>query len=54
MFQNKEFGNYTRYTYTGKKPCMVIRSGDEIYVLSLDNAEKTKALYDEIFSRIAE
>ena len=53
-FQNEELGNYTRYTYTGKKPCIIIKAGNETYVLSLDNAEETKALYDEIFSRIAE
>ena len=53
-FQNEEFGTYTRYTYTGKKSCMVIMAGENTYVLSLENSEDTLALYYEIFNRIAE
>ena len=53
-FENDEFGIYTRYTYTGKKPCIVMKSGEKTIVLGLENAEETKALYEEIFSRIAE
>ena len=53
-FENDEFGLYTRYTYTGKKPCIVMKSGDNTIVIGLESAEETKALYEEIFARIAE
>ena len=53
-FENEEFGLYTRYTYTGNKPCVVIKSGEETFVIGLNSSEDTKALYEEIFNKIAE
>lgn len=53
-FQNDEFGVYTRYTHTGNKPCIVIKSGEEILVLGLEGAEQTKALYEQLAAKILE
>lgn len=50
-FSNEEFGNYTRYTYTGNKPCIVITSGESIIVLGLDDASETKAIYDSLITK---
>ena len=53
-FENKEFGIYTRYTYTGKGPCVVLKSGEQIFVIGLDTPETTKALYEELSDKISE
>ena len=53
-FRNAEFGNYTRYTYTGDKPCIVLTVGERIYVIGTDDANATKALYDLIAEKIGE
>ncbi|MBR2388552.1 MAG: SdpI family protein [Clostridia bacterium] len=47
-FSNDEFGSYTRYTYTGKNPCIVIKSGEKTLVLGTRDANETKALYDKL------
>ena len=53
-FQNDEFGVYTRYTHTGKKPCIVIKSGEDILVLGLENADATKAIYEQLAAKVLE
>ena len=52
-FQNEELGVYTRYTYTGKKPCIVLKSGEQTIVFGLDNAEDTKEIYEKISDKIS-
>lgn len=53
-FENKEFGIYTRYTYTGKKPCIVLKAGKQTFVIGLDSAEATKEIYEKISLKISE
>ncbi|MBQ5793391.1 MAG: SdpI family protein [Clostridia bacterium] len=53
-FRNEEFGNYTRYTYTGDKPCIVLMLDERIYVIGTNDAAQTKALYDLIAEKIGE
>lgn len=45
IFQNEEFGSYTRYTYTSPDGCILIRSGDKILVLSTEHYSQTLKLY---------
>ena len=53
-FQNKEFGAYTRYTYTGKDPCVVITTAEgKVLVVGLDEPSETKALYDALVEKTA-
>lgn len=51
-FRNNEFGAYTRYAYTGCDACVVMRVNGKTMVLSGVDAEATKALYQELNSRI--
>ena len=53
-FQNEEFGTYTRYTYTGKNPCVVMKVGKRYVVIDTGDAASTKALYERISAEIAE
>lgn len=53
-FQNEEFGAYTRYTYTGKKPCVVMKVGERYVVVGTNDAATTKEIYDRISAEIAE
>lgn len=53
-FQNEEFGAYTRYTYTGKDPCVVITTANgDILVIGLDEPSETKALYETLLEKTA-
>ena len=52
LFQNEEFGNYTRYTYTGNKPCVVLNVGDKILVINGADAAATKTIYETIQAKI--
>ena len=40
-FQNDEFGSYTRYTYTGDGPCIVLTVGERIIVIGTESRRKT-------------
>ncbi len=53
-FRNDEFGNYTRYTYTMQKACVVITSGERILVLNGSSSNATRAIFDELSARIPE
>ena len=48
VFNNEEFGNYTRYTYTGNLPAIVISSSDNIIVIATNDAAETRAIYDKL------
>ena len=47
-FENEEFGQYTRYTYTNPKACVVVTAGEKILVLSGKTAEETEAIYENL------
>lgn len=47
-FENKEFGTYTRYTYTNPEGCIVLTAGDRILVLSGKDAAETQAIYENL------
>lgn len=48
-FQSEQFGDYTRYTYTGKKPCVVVTSKDgDILIIGGKDAAETKAIYEKL------
>jgi hypothetical protein len=47
-FQNDEFGNYTRYTYTKSDAAVIIYVGDEVIVISDKTTEATLELYERL------
>ena len=51
-FSNEEFGLYTRYTYTQCPSAIVIRSGDQILVISAEDAAATEALYEALLTKL--
>lgn len=51
-FNNDEFGDYTRYSYTGCDACVVIRSEDRVLVINGKDVESTEAIYEELNKRI--
>lgn len=53
-FSNKELGAYTRYTYTGKRPCVIVTVGSRTLVVGLKDAQETWALYEGISQKISE
>lgn len=52
IFQNEEFGNYTRYTYTGNKPCVVLNVDGKILVINGIDEAVTKTIYETIQEKI--
>lgn len=50
-FENREFGGYTRYTYTNPDACIVITVGDNVLVISGRDAADTRAIYDTLVQR---
>ena len=52
FFQNDEFGNHTRYSYVGTDAHIVLTCGDDVLILSAENEEATRAIYDELLGRI--
>ncbi len=52
VFSNDEFGNYTRYTYTGDNPCIVIKSGERVIVLGTLDESETKTIYDNLVQKV--
>ena len=51
-FQNEEFGNYPRYSYTACDACVVLTVKGRTVVLSGPDAAATKALYDKLTANI--
>ena len=51
-FKNDELGSYTRYTYTGAYSAIIIRTDDGILVIADENPELTRALYDNLLTKI--
>ena len=54
IFTNDELGSYTRYTYTGKGPAIIIKTADGILVIADETPELTESLYDSLSERINE
>lgn len=52
-FENGEFGTYTRYTYTGDRPCIVLTVKGEKVVIGIKDAQELKEIYGEISARIS-
>lgn len=52
-FENEEFGSYTRYTYAGSRPCLVIEAGGETLVLNGKNEAETLAIYERLKAEIS-
>ena len=52
MFENEEFGFYTRYCYTGCKECVVLEVGDKMLVINGKDDAATKELYDTLQEKI--
>ena len=53
VFQNDEFGVYTRYTYTGDQPCAVIKTATRTVVLCAETVEETIEIYERISAEIS-
>jgi uncharacterized membrane protein len=47
-FKNDEFGNYTRYTYTGVDAAIIIHADGEIIVIADESVEATRAIYEAL------
>lgn len=52
-FENEEFGSYTRYTYAGSRPCLVIEAGGEILVLNGKDEAETRSIYERLKTEIS-
>ena len=52
MFQNEEFGNYTRYTYTQTTPCVILEVKENILVINGNDEAATKVIYETIQAKI--
>ena len=53
-FENEEFGVYTRYTYTKKMPCIVLKVKERTVVISADDEQTVEDIYSRICVEIAE
>ncbi len=51
-FKNDELGTYTRFTYTGDKPCIVLTLDENIIVLGTDNEQTTLEIYETLAEKI--
>lgn len=49
-FQNKEFGTYIRYTYYKPEACVVLTTNGKTIVLSGEDAESTRSLYEQLLT----
>lgn len=52
-FQNKEFGSYTLYAYTGAEEYIVLTSKGKTLVIGLLDAKDTRAIYDAMSEKIS-
>ena len=51
-FSNEEFGAYSRYTYTGDGPCVVLTLDGERIVIGLKNEEELHRIYERVSQEI--
>lgn len=52
-FQNEEFGTYIRYTYYNPDACVVLTTNGKTVVISGEDAESTRTVYEELLERTA-
>ena len=52
VFENKEFGRFTRYTYNGCDTCIVLTVNGKTVVLNRYDETQTKKLYEEIRANV--
>ena len=52
-FNNDEFDDYIRYSYTSCDSCVVIRTSKKVIVINGKDDDKTKGIYEEIQKKIA-
>ena len=52
VFENEEFGRYTRYTYTKPESCIVLTSGEQVLVFCGSDARSTKEIYNHLAEKI--
>ena len=52
-FQNDEFGTYTRYTYGGNPPCLVLTVDGKTIVIGTNDTQQLQELYEKISAEIA-
>ena len=52
IFENEEFGRYTRYTYTNPESCIVLTSGDSVLVFCGRDADQTREIYQQLTAAI--
>ena len=50
-FNNREFGNYTRYTYTNCTQCVILTVNGEKIVISGKDEESTREIYEELLKK---
>ncbi len=51
-FQNDEFGDYTRYSYTGNTGAVILEADGDILALSGKTAQETKEIFNAISAKI--
>ena len=51
-FRNDEFGSYTRYTYAGDGPCIVLKAGNRTVVLGAAEEQEVKELFEILSKKI--
>ncbi len=51
-FENTEFGQYTRYVYTGCESCIMLRSGEKVLVINGKDGEETRDLYERLIQKM--
>lgn len=52
IFQNEEFGNYTRYTYTQTNPCIMLEVEGKILVINGIDEAATNQIYETLQERM--
>ena len=51
-FQNEEFGNYTRYSYTNPEGCIVLTVEGKTLVIADEDTQSTRAIYEQILEKM--
>lgn len=52
-FRNEEFGDYTRYSYTGCDACVVLTADGKTLVLNGPDEQSTKAIFEELQAKLS-
>ena len=52
IFQNAEFGSYTLYSYAGAEGYVILKSGEKVLVIGMEDTEEMQQLYDTLLEKI--